>query len=140
MEREIITGADRVVVGVDARDPAGEALEFAFSAARQNGALLHAVHTWRLPESSGCLPWPVPEETRATWEDHEVQLLSDALRPWREKYPGVEVLADVVLLPTADALAHASAHAALVVLGRSSEDTLLALVRQAHCPVVVVPS
>ncbi len=132
--------SDGVAVGVDARDPAGDALDFAFSAALRHGIRLHAVHTWHLPENRVCLPWPVPEETRATWEDHEVQLLSDALRPWREKYPGVEVLEDVVLLPAADALAHISENAELVVVGRRSGDTALALLRHARCPVAVVPS
>lgn len=131
---------DGVVVGIDARDPAVPALDFAFSAARQHGTRLHAVHGWRLPENRVCLPWPVPEETRATWEDHEVQLLSDALRPWREKYPGVEILEDVVLLPVAEALAHASVNAGLVVLGRRSGRTAAALLPHARCPVAVVPS
>ncbi|MEV0173610.1 universal stress protein [Streptomyces sp. NPDC050803] len=132
--------ADGVVVGVDARDPAGAALDFAFTAARLHGTRLHAVHSWRLPEGAACLPFPVPEAARATWEDHEVQLLADALRPWREKHPGVEVLQDVVLLPPAVALAHASATAGLVVVGRRSGTTALALLGHARCPVAVVPS
>ncbi|MGV9452517.1 universal stress protein [Streptomyces sp. NPDC003635] len=131
---------DGVVVGVDARDPSVPALDFAFSAARHHGRRLHAVHGWRLPENRACLPWPVPEETRATWEDHEVQLLSDALRPWREKYPDVEILEDVVLLPVAEALAHASLNAGLVVLGRHTGRTAAALLPHARCPVAVVPS
>ncbi|MFE0677207.1 universal stress protein [Streptomyces sp. NPDC058867] len=129
-----------VVLGVDARDPAGGALDLAFATAQRHGTRLRAVHTWRLPASRPCLPWPVLEADRAAWEDHEVGLLSDALRPWREKYPEVEVVEDVRLLPTAEALAHASAHAELVVVGRRSGGTALALLRHAECPVAVVPT
>ncbi|SBT93393.1 Universal stress protein family protein [Streptomyces sp. DI166] len=131
---------DRVVVGVDARDPAVDALDFAFRAARRYRTVLHALHAWRLPSNRVCLPWPVPEATRATWEDYEVQLLSDALRPWREKYPDVEVLEDVVLLPAAEGLAHAAGETGLAVVGRRSGTTALALVWHARCPVAVVPS
>ncbi|WP_282702284.1 universal stress protein [Streptomyces sp. CC219B] len=131
---------DGVVVGVDARAPSDAALDFAFAAAALHGTRLHAVHAWRLPEGAACLPFPVPEATRATWEDHEVQLLADALRPWREKYPGVAVLEDVVLLAPAVALAHASTDAGLVVVGRRSGATARALLGHARCPVAVVPS
>ncbi|MFD9112689.1 adenine nucleotide alpha hydrolase family protein [Streptomyces bottropensis] len=48
---------------------------------------LHAVHAWRLPSSATELPFGVPTEDRGAWEDHEVQLLADALRPWRARHP-----------------------------------------------------
>lgn len=75
--------AGLVTVGIDARDPADGALAFAFEAARLHRVRLHAVHAWRLPAEANALPFAVPEEDRARWEDQEVQLLSDALRPWR---------------------------------------------------------
>lgn len=131
-----------VTVGIDVRDPAGGALEFAFEAARSRGTRLHATYAWRLPAEDAASLLPVLEEDRATWEDQEVQRLSDVLRAWRGKYPDVDVLEDVVLLPPAEALAHASEGAELVVVGRhvAPGSTLRALLEGCRCPVAVVPS
>ncbi|MFF7640173.1 hypothetical protein [Streptomyces canus] len=56
---------------------------------------LCAVHAWRFPSCAAELPFGVPEEDRAAWADHEVRRPSDALMPWRERYPDVAVLEDV---------------------------------------------
>ncbi|MFF4547863.1 universal stress protein [Streptomyces sp. NPDC001406] len=133
-----------VTLGIDARRPADAAIDFAFESARLRGLRLHAVHAWALPPSAAELPFAVPEEDRATWEDHEVQLLTDALRPWRAKYPDVPVFQDVVSFTPSEALLHHCAHAALVVVGhrRGSAwgDTTRSLLRAGTCPVAVVPS
>ncbi|UXY25680.1 universal stress protein [Streptomyces sp. HUAS TT20] len=133
-----------ITLGVDARRPADAAIDFAFESARLRCLRLHAVHAWALPPSAAELPFAVPEEDRATWEDHEVQLLADALRPWRAKYPDVQVFQDVVLFTPSEALLHHSPHAALVVVGhrRGSAwgDTTRSLLRATTCPVAVVPS
>lgn len=133
-----------IVLGVDARDPADGALDLAFDTARLWGVRLRAVHAWRFPSRATELPFGVPEEDRAAWEDHEVQLLADALRPWREKYPAVRVLEDVRLFTPAHALLQLSASAGLVVVGRGSEGepgpTVRALLAESLCPVAVVPT
>ncbi|WDF43982.1 universal stress protein [Streptomyces sp. T12] len=131
--------ADAVTLGIDARNPADGAVGLAFEAARLRGARLHAVHVWTLPAQAAERPFPALEEDRATWEDDEVQRLSDALRPWCGKYPEVDVLEDVVLLAPEVALAHAGANSGLVVVGRRSGRTALALLQHASCPVAVVP-
>lgn len=132
-----------VVLGVDARDPAEEPLRFAFDCALLWGVRLRAVHAWRLPSCAAELPFGIPEEDRGAWEDHEVRLLSDALRPWREKYPEVDVLEDVRLLAPADALARRSTGARLVVVGRSRGGELgtvaRKVLRDGQDPLVVVP-
>ncbi|MFG2732236.1 universal stress protein [Streptomyces canus] len=133
-----------IVLGVDAREPAQAAVDFAFDTARVRGVRLRAVHAWRFPSCTAELPFGVPQEDRAAWENHEVQLLADALRPWREKHSDVHVLEDVGLLPPARALSRRSASAGLVVVGRSSQrgpgPTLRALLTEALCPVAVVPA
>ncbi|MCX4853316.1 universal stress protein [Streptomyces canus] len=133
-----------IVLGVDAREPARAAVDFAFDTARVRGVRLRAVHAWRFPSCAAELPFGVPEEDRAAWEDHEVQLLADALRPWREKHSDVHVLEDVRLLPPAQALSRRSANAGLVVVGRGSQrepgPTLRALRIEALCPIAVVPT
>ncbi|MCW8376093.1 universal stress protein [Streptomyces justiciae] len=132
--------ADGVTLGIDARDPVAAVVDLAFEAARLRGERLHAVHAWTFPPQATCSPFPVLEEDRATWEDQEVQMLSDALRPWRGKYPHVDVLEDVVLFTPAEALAHTARNSGLVVTGRRSGGTALALLEHARCPVAVVPS
>ncbi|MFG2788163.1 universal stress protein [Streptomyces sp. NPDC048419] len=131
-----------VTVGVDVGDPSAAALDFAFEAARLRGVRLHAVHAWKLPPRAAAPPLPVLEEDRATWEDNEVQLLSDALRPWRRKYADVDVLEDVLLFTPSEALAHASDGAELVVVARHSgaSSSLRDLLERFRCPVAVVPS
>jgi nucleotide-binding universal stress UspA family protein len=139
--REWRTG--QVALGVDARDPVSTVVDFAFDAARRRGVRLHAVHAWRLPSSvEQWLPYAPPEEGRGAWEDQEVQLLSDALRPWREKYPQVDVYEDVRLQSPSAALVQASASAGLLVVGRaglSLGSTLRAVLEHTECPVAVVP-
>ncbi|MEV7144110.1 universal stress protein [Streptomyces tauricus] len=136
-----------ITVGVDARDPAAGAIRFAFDTASRWRAHLRVLHAWTLPPSAAELPFSVSEEDRATWEDHEVQLLSDAVRPWREKYPTVRVLEDVVLFSPAEALIRNPGGAELVVVGRRHSygygtglpaiaDELL---RHTRCPVAVAP-
>ncbi|MER5506486.1 universal stress protein [Streptomyces sp. NPDC002766] len=129
---------DRVAVGVDGRDPADEAIGFAFEAARLRGAALRAVHAWTLPAEAAETPFAVPEEDRATWEDQEVQVLSDALRPWRARYPDVEVQQDVLSFPPPQALTHASTTAGLLVLGHRTGRTASAVLATTRCPVAVV--
>ena len=132
-----------IVLGVDARRPADGAVRFAFDCARLWGVRLRAVHSWRFPSCAAELPFGIPEEDRAAWEDHEVQLLSRALRPWREKYPDVRVLEDVRHLPPAEALVQRSAEAGMVIVGRNraGEPGTVArdVLRDARCPVLVVP-
>ncbi|WSS88977.1 universal stress protein [Streptomyces sp. NBC_01176] len=84
----------------------------------------------------------MPEEDRGAWEDQEVRLLSDALRPWREKYPRVDVYEDVRLQIPSAALVRASASAELLVVGRPGRTlgpTLRAVLEHTACPVAVVP-
>ncbi|MFF4113225.1 universal stress protein [Streptomyces sp. NPDC001714] len=134
-----------VTLGVDAREPSDAALGFAFESARLRGIRLHAVHAWALPAGAAYRPFGVPEGDRATWEDHEVQLLGDALCPWREKFPDVPVLQDVRLFSPTEALLHCSERAALVVVPRAPgatawQEAARALLRRATCAVAVVPS
>lgn len=142
-------GTGQVVLGFDAHRPVGEAAGFAFSAAEARAARLRVVQAWGLPaESISPRILVVTEEDRATWEDQEVLGLSDALRPWQEKYPGLSVTSDLMLLHPAEALLNASRHADLLVVGRRTEPTAAegrlgpvthAVLHHARCPVAVVP-
>ncbi|MGR3936525.1 universal stress protein [Streptomyces sp. BRA346] len=141
--------ADEVVAGFTGHAPADETIGFAFRAARERDALLRVVHAWALPPASPSA-WMLTalEEDRGLWEDQESQVVSDALRWWREKYPQVAVVPDVVLLGPAQALVRASERARLLVVGRRTSPRVAerrlgpvahAVLHHAHCPVVVVP-
>ncbi len=142
-------GAAGIVAGFDAHRPVGEVADFAFAGARARGIALRVVQAWRLPaEAVSPRTLFVTEEDRATWEDQEVQLMSDALRTWQDKYPEVSVRADVVLLHPAEALVNASEGADLLVVGRRTRPDAAegrlgpvthAVLHHARCPVAVVP-
>lgn len=135
---------DKVALGVDARQPDDAAVDFAFERASRLSVRLRAVHAWKMAGVDGSLsPFAAPDKHRAAQEDDEVQLLSDALRPWREKYPRVRVLEDVVLWGAGEALVRASGRSELLVAGRRGNTLGTAvnrLVEHADCPVVVVPA
>ena len=134
-----------VTLGVDDGELPGAVVDFAFDAARRRDTGLHVVHAWRLPSpAEHWMPYAPPEKDRGRWEDQETQCFSDALRPWREKYPHVGVYEDLRLQSPAAALVQASvsASAELLVTGRAGRTlgpTLHAVLEHTACPVAVVP-
>lgn len=128
-----------VVLGLELHDQADDALlAFAFEAASRRGAALRIVHGWRLPA--------YPDVLSAGTDEREV--LDALLRPWREKYPTVEVTGEAVVGGAGPHLVDASRNAALVVVGhRGSHATAVGsvgpvtqeVVRHAVAPVAVVP-
>ncbi len=123
----------RVVVGVDGRGWCTAALGFAFRAAAQRGLPVTAVHA--VPPD---LPADHPEVTRAA--------LDEALAPARRAYPDLPVEVRLAGTDPVAELVRESDGAALVVgsRGRGALRSALfgsvarSLLRQAHCPVVVV--
>jgi nucleotide-binding universal stress UspA family protein len=132
------SGEAPVVVGVDAGDPAPEAIEFGFVEAGLRRVALHAVYVWS-PPSDG-LDREKAEEAAG--------MLADVIAALSERYPDVKVerLTDRSPDPPA-AILVASRGAGLVVLGQHGEsapdrlvlgsvgDTLL---HHSRCPVAVV--
>jgi nucleotide-binding universal stress UspA family protein len=139
----------RVVVGI--RDPADAevALGFAFEEAASRRAELRVVHAWH---------WFAPGLNRyETGIDPEMlsararRTLAELLAPWQEKYPSVEVKAEVLRGNAAQILNTLSATADLVVLGRHTggphfyasagiASVRHAVLGHAHGPVAVVPA
>jgi nucleotide-binding universal stress UspA family protein len=145
---EAVAAHHEVAVGVQDLDQP-TAIGFAFEEATLRKARLRAVHAWQwfLPEMRltgterpGADARDVTSEA-AGW-------LADLLTFWRERYPEVEVIEDVVHAQPGRALAGASARADLVVLGRSdAEDSghlrtgavTHAVLNHAHSPVAIIP-
>jgi nucleotide-binding universal stress UspA family protein len=138
-----------IVVGVDA-PPIGEpALAFAFEEAALRGARLRAVHVWSDPGATGLGgTTPLVYNPEVVTEEH-TRRLNDGLATWREKYPEVEVVTEVVHGRPVRILAGVSARADLLVVGTRGRGGFAGLVlgsvshgllHHSHCPLAVVPS
>ncbi|MEU5607713.1 universal stress protein [Streptomyces sparsogenes] len=102
-----------VVLGLDLGRPAEQLLDFAFDAAARRTATLRVIHGWSpAPASGRPLSWNTGASARVARE------LADVLRPWRAKFPCVEVSEQSVVGSPAEHLVDASDQAALVVVGR----------------------
>ncbi|MCT7353865.1 universal stress protein [Streptomyces sp. 15-116A] len=130
-----------VVLGLDLRDPHDAVIEFAFEAASRRAAALRIIHSWS--PSGNDDGDTLDAELRG-----EPASLTDALAPWRDKYPGVEVTEQVVVGAPGSHLADASRDAALVVVGRRRRPSTVgprigpvthAVLHDAVAPVAVIP-
>ena len=134
-----------VLVGVKSPAHATELLAHAFAEARARAARLVVLHAWHLPNAYDDII-----EARVAQEQVEregVAEVDSLLDPWRAVYPDVDVEVRVVHERPGQALVDASATADLLVLVRRSHGpapthlggTARAVLRNAQCPVVVVP-
>ncbi|MFE2943082.1 universal stress protein [Streptomyces sp. NPDC059255] len=136
-----------VVVALKLHGPYDELLDFAFTTAVTRGLPLRAVHGHSTPIHA-YTPWGVDHTvTQEIVQDAQKQL-NQALRPWREKFPGVDVTDAIRLESPASAVVGAAGGAGLLVVGRRRHHPDLgpylgpvaqAAVHHARCPVAVVP-
>jgi nucleotide-binding universal stress UspA family protein len=136
-----------VVLGLDLENTDEAVIRFAFEAAQRRAAGLEVVHGWSLPASYGygaAMDVGLDEELG----DRIRQRLTDVLRPWREKFPGVDVWEQAVVGSAGHHLVHASREASLVVVGRANRRAAVgshigpvthAALQHAVAPVAVVP-
>ncbi|MFJ3820978.1 universal stress protein [Streptomyces nodosus] len=124
------------------------ALEFAFATAAARGASVRAVRAWTLPPVFAYSPASLKLlDEIGGLEPYEKEALDEALRPWRERHPGVPVTTQVEMGSAGQVLLSAADRAQLVVVGRHSSrpvgprigSVAHALVHHAPCPVAVVP-
>jgi nucleotide-binding universal stress UspA family protein len=106
-----------VVLGLDAEGPADAVIEFAFAEAARHSTTLRVVYGWNLPPYYAygfALDAGLHEELSR----EETDSLTQALRPWRQKHRGTEVVLEPRVGSAADHLVDASREASLVVIGR----------------------
>ncbi|MFF4733920.1 universal stress protein [Streptomyces mirabilis] len=136
-----------VVLGLDTRAPDDTLVGFAFEAAVLRGASLRVVHGWNEPPYIG-YGMPPDLELNAQLGAEEAAAVSEVLRPWRQKFPTVDVVEDSLSGKAANHLVDASAEASLVVVGRRIRRSALgahigpvthAVLHHATAPVAVVP-
>ncbi|MEU2865596.1 universal stress protein [Streptomyces mirabilis] len=136
-----------VVLGLDTRAPDDTLIGFAFEAAVMHGASLRVVHGWNEPPYIA-YGLPPDLELNARLGAEEAAAVSEVLRPWRQKFPTVDVVEDSLSGKAANRLVDASAEASLVVVGRRIRRSPLgahigpvthAVLHHATAPVAVVP-
>ncbi|QHA02851.1 universal stress protein [Streptomyces broussonetiae] len=144
-----VAGRD-VVVGQqgDGEDSAA-ALRFAFETAAARGATVRAVRAWTLPPVFAYSPGSLKLlDDAGGLEPYEKQALSEALGPWRERFPDVPVAEQVEMGSAGQVLLAVAGRAQLMVVGRRAHRTAVGarigsvahgVLHHAACPVAVVP-
>jgi nucleotide-binding universal stress UspA family protein len=137
-----------ILVGVDGSETGDAALAFAFEEAALRRVRLRAIHVWSEPGGAG------PGEMMPLVYDPEIvtdeqnRRLDGSIAAWREKYPDVEVVPEVVHGRPVRILGGASARADLLVVGTRGRGGFAGLVlgsvshgllHHAQCPLAVVP-
>jgi len=127
-------------------DAASDAVEWAAAEAAARRTALHVVHTFRRQltvDPSGLVPVAVDPAAVST---SAAQVVCTAVQQAREVAPELQISADLVQGPPAQALVAASRWAGLLVLGkrprgrRLSGSLALRVSAAARCPVVVIGS
>ncbi|SEC76054.1 Nucleotide-binding universal stress protein, UspA family [Streptomyces sp. 3213] len=106
-----------VVLGLDAGAPSDTVIEFAFAEAARRDTSLRVVYGWNIPPYYAyglALDAGLHDELSR----EETDSLTEALRPWRQKHPEIEVALEPRVGSAADHLVDASREASLVVIGR----------------------
>ncbi|MEU7089035.1 universal stress protein [Streptomyces achromogenes] len=136
-----------VVLGLDAGRPDEELLGFAFDAAARRNAPLRVVHGWSPPPYHlyGMALEPAVQREVARGD---AAIVTEVLRPWRQKFPDVEVVKESGYGSPSSLLIDASREASLVVVGRRIRHSSVgahigpvthAVLHHATAPVAVVP-
>jgi len=136
-----------VVLGLDTGAPDDTLLEFAFDAAACRDTALRVVHGWNEPHGS-VHPVQGDAGAHASHARGQATVLTEVLRPWRQKFPDVQVIEASRCGSAARVLVGAARDAALVVVGRRVRTGPLgarighvthAVLHHVEAPVAVVP-
>ncbi|MFC3572421.1 universal stress protein [Streptomyces yaanensis] len=106
-----------VLLGVDAAGPDAAPIEFAFDAAARRSVPLRVLHGWNPPSYYAYGMALDPEVTKMLVQS-DADALAEALSPWRQKYPDIEVVVESRFGSPSLLLIDASREASLVVVGR----------------------
>jgi nucleotide-binding universal stress UspA family protein len=136
-----------VVVGADASEHADHTLGVAFEEAARRNAKLIAIRAYALPVPYGVLAMSTMPYDPVELKRTEAEALANSVRPWREKYPDVEVETLVAQGSPGRVLVDVSSSAGLVVVGSHGHGAIagtllgsisLQVLHHSDCPVLVV--
>ncbi|MFI8852944.1 universal stress protein [Streptomyces sp. NPDC053499] len=137
-----------IVLGVELGHPCEELFAFAFEAAQRGSMTLNIRHGWEPPPVYGSRPMPLAPMALEDLLDERADALAKMVRPWCEKYPGVDVDVRAVLEHPAPMLVKAAENASLLVVGRRHRAHRLgphvgpvphAAMHHSRTPVAIVP-
>ncbi|WP_406443391.1 universal stress protein [Streptomyces sp. NBC_00631] len=137
-----------VVLGLDIESPDDDLIAFAVAAAGRRGTSLRVVHGWNPPYYYDTYGVAADLGLREELARQESTALSEVLRPWREKFPAVEITEQSPYGTPGNHLVDASREACLVVVGRRTRRSPLGthlgsvthtVLHHATAPVAVVP-
>ncbi|MFI2721946.1 universal stress protein [Streptomyces collinus] len=111
------TGFRPVVLGLDTDKPDDGVITFAFEEAARRKTSLRVVHGWNLPPHD-VSSLPAAPEIGVELGRQDAATLAAVLRPWKEKFPNVEVVEESRSGSPVNHLVDASRDASLVVVGR----------------------
>ncbi|MCU7821270.1 universal stress protein [Kitasatospora sp. DSM 101779] len=138
-----------VALALDLRHDCPQVLDFAFRAAAQRMVPLRVLHAAGPPAGSEYMAFGAIAAISADLATAEEQALTEALQPWRDRYPDVGV--DATVVPGSAALAVVEAvgeDIGLLVVGRHDRRVTFgghvgpvthAAIHHVNCPVAVVP-
>ena len=135
----------RVIVGLKSSANAHALLARAFEEASRTESELAVIHAWWLPGRYADLV--VDEQERAHWQEQTTKEYADALEDLRREYPWVNVRVEAIYGQPAHELVELSRSADRLLISRPAHGgnvhhlgaTARAVLREAHCPVEVVP-
>ncbi|WP_112237746.1 universal stress protein [Kribbella monticola] len=128
-----------ILIGTDGSEDSDAAVRFGFEEAQRTGSDLQVVYCWQ-PMGRNEVSIDEAEELLKDW-------LADSLAPYRDKFPGVRVRAEVVAGRPSVVLVERSSGCSMVVVGsrgRGGVRGLLLgsvsqnLLHHANCPIAVV--
>lgn len=138
-----------VVVGVDESPVSDVAVAEAFRQASLRGVPLVAVHTWTPLDADALHGYGIEPEEVARMSQEAVEALGERLAGYSSDYPDVKIERLVLPEEPAKAVLDAAENASLIVVGSRGRggfkglllgSTSQKILRQAHCPVMVVRS
>ena len=143
-------GGREIVVGQQGGpDDSAAVLRFAFETAAARGAAVRAVRAWSLPPVFAYSPGSLKLLDEAGGlEPYEKKALTEAVQPWRERFPDVPVTQHVEMGSAGQVLLSLAERAQLMVVGRRVRHSAVggrigsvahAVMHHAPCPVAVVP-
>ncbi len=136
-----------VVLGLDIESPDAGLIGFAFEATARRGTSLRVVHGWN-PPPYYAYGLAVDLELHGSLALREATALTEFIRPWRTKYPDVEVTEECHYGTPGNHLVDASRESSLIVVGRRIRRSPFgarigpvthAVLHHSTAPVAVVP-
>lgn len=147
-EVDRVGAGSTIVLGLDATAGPTPAVEWAFATAAATGARVEVLHAWAFDYLWESAAVGLEEEDLRNLLERERERLHEAIAPYVEQFPGVDVAPRIVRDDPTTALTEASRSTPLLVLGTRGRggfpgmrlgSTSRKVLRSTDCPTIIVP-